>query len=166
MVRVASGSLHPSVSCVFCSSLSFRWVGSSLLFLQHLCRLRSELILEEQKSGAISNLLRKELGKSRHQLCGTQGTGLFAGLSQCCPHGLYISVALVGWQPAAGTKPLQVVHVGVPGVLEVQVQPQGNVAAVLCCTGQAGVSIAQGSNQPPTRGTGCPRTPQGGTVGS
>lgn len=63
MVRVARGSFHPSVSCVFCSSLNFRWAGSSLLFLQHLCRLRSELILEQQKSGAISNLLRKELGK-------------------------------------------------------------------------------------------------------
>lgn len=91
MVRVVGGSFHPSVSCVFCSSLNFRWAGSSLLFLQHLCRLRSELILEEQKSGAISNLLRKDLGKSRHHLCGMQRTGLFAELGQCVPtvaHGL------------------------------------------------------------------------------
>lgn len=61
MLRVL---VAPSIllSPVFCPSLDFRWAGSSL-FLQRLCRLRSELILEEQKSGAISNLLRKELGE-------------------------------------------------------------------------------------------------------
>lgn len=51
---------------------SFRWAGGSLVLLQHLCRLQSELILEEQESGAISNLLREEFIKSRQQLHGTQ----------------------------------------------------------------------------------------------
>lgn len=78
-----------SISClrVFCSSLNFRWAGSSLLFLQHLCRLQSELILEEQKSGAISNLLRKELGRRQTPaLWHAEGWAL-AELCQCCPHG-------------------------------------------------------------------------------
>lgn len=96
MVRVAGGSFHPSVSCVLCSSLNFRWAGSSLLFLQHLCRLQSELILEEQKSGAISNLLRKELGKRQTAALWHAKGWAQTGLSPQWPMGLCISVAFLG----------------------------------------------------------------------
>lgn len=68
---------------------SFRWAGSSSVLLQHLCRLQSELILEEQKSGAISNLLREEFIKSRQQLHCTQSAGLLADCQALCAVGLH-----------------------------------------------------------------------------
>lgn len=59
----------------FCTWLKLRVGGSSLVLWQQLCRLQPELILEEQKSGAISNLVQEEFIKSSRSDAACRGLG-------------------------------------------------------------------------------------------